>query len=88
MQVFIIINNAGIMINVDVNAKNSRIWNPSNYQCECDKSCGVEEYSDYTSCKCRKILTYKLVEECSEDINGNENIYNATLNDYEKVYNS
>ena len=30
-------------------------------------------------------MTDKLVEECSEDINGNEIVYNATLNNYEKV---
>ena len=29
-----------------------------------------------------------LVEECSEDIKGNEVIHNVTLNDYEKVCNS
>ena len=47
MQVFVIINNAGIMINVDVNVKNylikvyaiKDIWNPSHCKCECDKSC-------------------------------------------------
>ena len=27
-----------------------------------------------------------LVEECSENIDRNEMIYNRTLNDYEKVY--
>ena len=30
----------------------------------------------------------RLVEECSENIDGNEMIYNATLNDYGKVCNS
>ena len=29
------------------------IWNPSNYECECDKSCNVGEYLDYENCKCR-----------------------------------
>ena len=28
------------------------------------------------NCKCRKKLVDKLVEECSENINGNEMIYN------------
>ena len=46
------------------------IWNPSN--CECDKSCNVGEYLDYTICKCRKGLIEKLVEECSEKINEKE----------------
>ena len=39
------------------------VWNPSNCQCECDKSCDVGEYLDYGNCKCRKTLTDTLVEE-------------------------
>ena len=30
------------------------IWNPSNFECECDKSCDVGEYLDYENCKYRK----------------------------------
>ena len=30
------------------------IWNPSNYECEFDKSCDAGEYLDYESCKCNK----------------------------------
>ena len=30
------------------------VWNPSNYECECNKSCNVSEYLDYENCKCRK----------------------------------
>ena len=44
------------------------IWNPSNCECECDKSCDVGEYLDYENCKCRKRLVDKLVEECNENI--------------------
>ena len=70
------IHNVRIMINADVNAKNwltircddEFIWNPSICKCECD----AEEYLDYTNYKCRKRLIYKLVEESSEDINGND----------------
>ena len=40
------------------------IWNPSNCECQCDKSCDVEEYLDYENCKCRKRLIDKLAEEC------------------------
>ena len=43
-------------------------WNPSNCECECDKSCDVGEYLDYENCKCRKRLVDKLVEECNENI--------------------
>ena len=55
------------------------IWNPSNCECECDKSCDIGEYLDYKNCSCRKKVIDKLVEECSENIDGNELIYNETL---------
>ena len=44
------------------------IWNPSNCEYECDKSCDLEEYLDYASCDCRNRLIDKLVEECSDNI--------------------
>ena len=44
------------------------IQNPSNCKCECDKSCDIGEYLDYSSCKCRKRLVDKLVEECAKNI--------------------
>ena len=44
------------------------IWNPSNWECQCDKSCGVGEYLDYENCKCRERSADKLAEECSENI--------------------
>ena len=40
------------------------IQNPSNCECECDKSCDVGEYLDYENCKCKK---KQLVEECTEE---------------------
>ena len=43
-------------------------FNPSNYEFECNKSCDVGEYLDYSSCKCRKKLVHKLVEECIKTI--------------------
>ena len=55
------------------------IWNPSNCECECDKSCDAGEHLDYKNCKCRKRLIDKLVEECSENIDGNEMLDNDTL---------
>ena len=60
------------------------IWHPSNCECECHKSCDVGEYLDYKSCKCRKKLVDKSVEEYNEEIDGNEMIYN----DYGNVCNS
>ena len=35
---------------------------------ECDKSCDIGEYLDYTNCKCKKKLFDKLIEECTENI--------------------
>ena len=64
------------------------IWNPSNCECECDKSYHVRKYLDDENCGCRKKLVDKLVKECFEDVDGNERIYNETLNDYGKVCNS
>ena len=69
------------------------IWNRSNCECECNKSCDVGEYLDYKSCKCRKRIIDKLVEECSENIDGNEMLYNKSLdvislNVYKKVCSS
>ena len=43
-------------------------WNPSNFECKCDKSCGVGEYLDYSDFKCRKKLADKLIDECTETI--------------------
>ena len=54
------------------------IWNPSNCECECDKSCDVGEYLDNKNCKCRNKLVDKLVEECSENTNGNKMLHTET----------
>ena len=62
--------------------------NPRNCECECDKLCDIEQYLDYKNCKCRKKLVDKLIEEYSENIGGNEIIYNGTVNNNEKVSNS
>ena len=43
-------------------------WNPSNCECECDKSCDVGEYLNYENCKCRERLVDKLVEERNDNI--------------------
>ena len=44
------------------------IWNPSNCECECDKSCDVAEYLDNENCKCSNKLVDKLIEKCTENI--------------------
>ena len=68
-------------------------WDPSNCECEFDKSCYIGEHLDYKNCKCRKRIIDKLVEECSENIDRNEALYNETLdvillNVYKKVCSS
>ena len=55
------------------------ISSPSNCECECDKSCDIGEYLDYKNCKCRKKIIDKLVEEYSENIDGNKMLYKETL---------
>ena len=56
------------------------IWNPSNCECECNKSCDIGEYLDYSNCKCRKKLVDKLIEECTENI---DKVEIASENDHE-----
>ena len=48
------------------------IWNLSNCECASNKLWDVGEYIDYKNCKCRKRLIDKLVEESSENIDGNK----------------
>ena len=70
-------------------------WNPSNCECEFDKSWEVGEYLNYKNCNCRKRLADKLVEEYNENIDEKEShrtelhlnkmIYNLALNDYAKI---
>ena len=54
------------------------IWNLSNCEYECDKSCDVGEYLDYWNCKCRKRSVDKLIEECTENVE-EANITEITL---------
>ena len=72
MQLFVIINNVGRceckeLIDKGICDKGF-IWNPSNCECECDKSCDIGEYLDYENYKCRKKLVGKLIDECTETI--------------------
>ena len=30
------------------------IWIPGNCECDCDKSCNIGQYIDYSDCKCKK----------------------------------
>ena len=63
------------------------VWNPNNCECKCDKSCDVGEYLDYENFNCKKRLIDKLVDECSENIDGNE-MTNISLSGYKNVFGS
>ena len=72
---FVIINNDEVKCRWECNklidkgvCDKKSIWNPSNSECECDKSCDVGEYLDYENCNCSKKLVNKLAVECTENI--------------------
>ena len=44
MQVFVTINKDGTMTNDKGMCDKGFIWNPSNCECKCDKSCDIGEY--------------------------------------------
>ena len=60
-------------------------WNPNNCKCECDKSCGVGEYLDYSDCKRQKKLADKLIDECIETIEETK-LVNITFSENENNY--
>ena len=47
----------------------------------CDKGFlwNIGEYLDYENCNCKNKIVDKLLEECSENIDRNEMLYNETL---------
>ena len=51
-----------------------------------DKSCDFGEYLDYENCKCRIKLNDKVVKECSENVLGNEMIYNEKVPSSCRIY--
>ena len=44
------------------------IWNLSNREYQCDKSCDIGEYLDYLNCKCRIKLVESIIDRCTENI--------------------
>ena len=61
------------------------IWNPSNCECESDKSCNIGECLDYKNCKCSIKLTDKLIDECTETIEEMK-LANITFTENENNY--
>ena len=60
-------------------------WNPSNCECECDKSCNVGEYLNYSDCKSRKKLADKLIDKWIETIEETK-LVNITFTESENNY--
>ena len=69
---------------IDKGEKGS-IWNASNCECECDKSCDIGKYLDYENCNCKKKLVDELIEcdtvECSSPEKCTENIDEVKIAD-------
>ena len=91
MQVFVIINNVGIKMNADVNAKN--ILTKEDVVKDLlgilvivivnvISQVMLENIWIIKTVNVEKNLVDKLVEKCSENVDGNKMIYNDTLNGY------
>ena len=61
------------------------IWNPSNCECGCSRSCNIDQYLDYSNCKCRTKLIDPLIEECTEN-NDETKLVNITFTENENNY--
>ena len=44
-------------------------WNPSIWECQCDKWCKPGQYLDHRNCVCKNKLIGRLIEECTSVIN-------------------
>ena len=62
------------------------IFYPSNWECECDKSCNIGQYLDYSDCKCKKKLIDPLIEECTKNDDDDKiKIVNTTVKNDDKT---
>ena len=48
------------------------MWNPSVFNCECNKACKIDDYLDIKNCSYEKCLFGKLVLGCEDEINTTE----------------
>ena len=55
------------------------IWNPSNCECQCYKSCDFSEYLDYKNCKCKNKRLLNILAERSSAEEYTENIEETRL---------
>ena len=60
-------------------------WNPRNCECGCDKACDAGGYLDYKNCKCRKELTDKLINDCTNSTEETK-LVKITFNENENNY--
>ena len=44
------------------------MWNPSTYDCACNKACKIDKHLDIKNCSCEKRLIGKLVLACEDEI--------------------
>ena len=45
------------------------MWNPSTFECQCDKWCKPGQYLDHKNCVCENKLFGRVIEECTSIIN-------------------
>ena len=57
-----------------INCDKGYSWNPSSCECECGKSCNIGEYLDYSNCTCKKSIIDKLIDDCTNTIEENNDI--------------
>ena len=69
-----------------INCDKGYSWNPSNCQCEYDISCGIGESLDYKSCTCKKSIVDKLIDECTNTIEENNDILVTPSNSSNIIY--
>ena len=43
------------------------MWNPTTSDCECNKTCKIDEYLHTKYCSCKKCLFGKLVLPCEDE---------------------
>ena len=60
------------------------MWNPSTWECQCDKWCKQGQYLDHKNCVCKNKLIGRVIEECNSVINETtiNNKDNTTNNTY------
>ena len=44
------------------------MWNPSTFDCECNKACKIDEHLDIKICSCKQRLIGRLLLACEDKI--------------------